>query len=174
MVPMSRAERVYERISPMEIGDVLTYPELEELLGRNVRAGRAPVYRAVQRLQREKKRTLVCVTNVGYRMIHAREHEELARSYHRKSQRQMRHSLNVAQSADRRLLNPEERERIDRLERIVLAHEETVQHLEDRANRQEKALDMVRQQTAAESQELAGRLERVEEMLVELTQQRAA
>lgn len=161
---MSKADTVYERLEGMEIEDLVSYAELEQLLGHPAGAQRSALYSAIRRLERDRKRTLACVPNVGYRMVQAAEHENLARVHHKKSQRQLRRAVQKLKSADRTLLDADGRRRIDSLELIVKSQQQAIAHLEVRTERQEQALDIVRQQ-AAKAENLADRVARMEEML---------
>lgn len=64
-------------------------------------------------MENERKRSFARVRGVGYRMVQAVEHGDLARQQHRKAKRRLKAAHRKAHSADRSLLTQEERQRID-------------------------------------------------------------
>lgn len=117
---------VYERLQPLEFGDVITYRELGELLRYDDRKERTRIYgpvgRAMREFEKERKRTLEVVRTVGYRVVHAEEHVRLANGHARRARRQVRRGSERVASADRSHLTQEDRRRLDdtaaRLDRI--------------------------------------------------------
>lgn len=104
---------VYDHAVTLEVGDTITYDDLDAILGRNFKASRSPIYDAIRHLEQDSRRTLRNVVNVGYRVARAIEHEDLARHHHRKSRRSIRRATSKIASADRRQLTAEERRRFD-------------------------------------------------------------
>lgn len=104
---------VYDHAATLEVGDTITYDDLDAILGRDFKASRTPIYDAIRHLEQDSSRTLRNVQNVGYRVAQAIEHEELARHHHRKSGRSIRRAASKIASADRTQLTAEERRRFD-------------------------------------------------------------
>src|SRR5262245_27738757 len=86
-------------------GTTFTYDQLREALeqGAPRKYLRKDVQQAVRqanhRLLRDHKRCLRVVRNVGYRLVYAREHMDIASERTRKGNRQMRWALEVLENA---------------------------------------------------------------------------
>lgn len=150
---LSQWRVVYEHLKTLQVDEVLTDDELQGLLPR---APWGSVYgafrRAVREMEEVEHRTFDRERNVGYRMVHAREHEKIARQYRRRASRSMNTAHRKARSADRSRLNSDERRRIDGLEhhlamqsdmlrRLAVRHEELherVAHVDERVGLEEK------------------------------------
>ena len=149
--PQPLWELVYDRIRTLSVGDTITYAELSRILGgRGIEACRAPLYKAMQVLEREDKRTLDNVRDTGYRVVEAVEHERLARRHHRKSHRQLRKALGKVQSADRSKLTPEERRRFDRMEITLSRQADMIRRLDAKVERIDQAIKDARRSTHGE------------------------
>lgn len=131
---------VYEAFAALNVGDIIKYEELDEILGRDFRADRNPYYRAVRELQVENQRTTAPVRGVGYRIVEAKEHEKLARLHITKGRRQMTKSRRVLESTDKAALDPEARRRIEELQVVVTRHEGLLHQQNLRIKRLEKGL----------------------------------
>ena len=83
-----------------DFGTVITYAELDRVLGREFQTNRAPLYRARDELGSRRKRWLVPVPTVGYRVTDASEHVSVAIDHKRKSRRQMGMAVRVLSSTD--------------------------------------------------------------------------
>lgn len=83
---------VYDHLTTLKVGDVVTYEHLSELLERDFLAARGPFHKANKALLDSHKRGMVNVKNTGYRVVTAAEHEAVARDQHRFAKRRLRKS----------------------------------------------------------------------------------
>lgn len=142
-------ELVYDALTGMQIGDVMTYERLSELLGYDFRTNRSAWVKAANRWGSEHKRAFTPVRGVGYRVVTVNEHETLARAHHKKSKRSLARSKRVLVDADRSLMSEEERARFDQLEATVARHSDVIRRLDSRQRRTEKALTIATEQQTA-------------------------
>ena len=157
---------VYDRIVTMEIGDTISHDELRELLPNAPRSSRdGALMKAIRQIEDDRKRTLSNVRGVGYRMAAAAEHEGLARSKHKRAKRQLAGAQRKARSADRTLLSPEERRRINAIEDHLGQQQQMIRRLDARVERTEQGLREVRRTQKQESAEVVERLDKLTELL---------
>ena len=113
---------IYELLlSGAEFGDVVTYAELDEALGRRFVTNRGPLYRARRELGEERHRWLEPVPGKGYRVIEAREHLRVSQVHKRKAKRQFTLMTTVTSATDLTQLTPEELSAFDSQTRIQAA-----------------------------------------------------
>jgi hypothetical protein len=129
---------VYEDLlDSADFGDVISYAQLEETLGRPFAANRGPLYRARDQLGELRKRWLEAVPNVGYRVVDAGEHVRVAASHKLKGRRQYGRMLKVMQVTDLTKLGPDELATWDEQQKIgfalwgVIAHESRIRRIEE-------------------------------------------
>lgn len=129
---------IYEDLfAEADPGTVVTYAQLEELLGREFAPNRGPLYRARQTLGELRSRWLEAVPNVGYRIIDPGEHVRVAAGHRRKSRRQVGMAVRVLQSTDVSQLSAEALEKWDSQSKLtfalwaVFAHESRLRRIED-------------------------------------------
>jgi hypothetical protein len=144
---------VYDRLTSLEIDEMVTYQTLSRLLGRLFTQDRQPLYRAMQELERNDSRTLANVRGRGYRVVHPTEHEGLAKGHVRKSHRQLTKAKGRAASADRSALTPEARRRLDALEINLGQVREAVVKLNRKVSEHDEALEKVRAKAQADRRE---------------------
>ena len=93
---------IYERLlETAEFGQVITYVELDEVLGRRFIDNRSPLYRAREDLGSIRKRWLEPVPGVGYRVTEPGDHVRVSVSHRRKSQRQVSIAVKVPFEVER-------------------------------------------------------------------------
>lgn len=156
---------VYDHLTSLDVGAVVTYEELSGLLGRDFLAARGPFHKANQALLGSHKRGMVNVKNEGYRVVTAAEHEDVARNQHRFAKRRLRKSKHWLANTDRSELAPEAVERFDRLEHSLDRQIDFTRRLDRRVARVEKALNASRSEMAEQASETADRLTRLTEAL---------
>lgn len=156
---------VYDHIATLDVGDVVTYEKLSELLDREFKTARGPFHKANKELLAEHKRGLLNVKNVGYRVVSAIEHESAARDQHKYAKRRLRASKHWLTNTDRGELPPEVAERFDRIEQSMDRQIDFTRRLDKRVQRVEKALEASRSETADQAQETSDRLEKLTEAL---------
>jgi hypothetical protein len=140
-------QMIYDGLTGLDIGDVITYERLADLLGvDDFRLHRGAWTKAANRWGSEHKRAFAPVRNVGYRVVNATEHELLARGHHRKSKRSLTRGRRMLETADRSLLSEEDRHRFDQLEQTISRHSDLIRRLDARQGRTEMALSQAAQQ----------------------------
>lgn len=136
-----RWELIYAELVTLDVGDTLTYERLYELLEVEDRSAvRTPFYKAAQVWGSEAKRALRPVPNVGYRVVEAAEHEQIAKGQHRSARRKLRKSRQVLANADRSRLDEDQKRRFDQLEATLGRHEDMIRRLDARTAKVEKAV----------------------------------
>lgn len=113
---MSNQEVIVNMVCGGEPGTVYTYDEITEALQSGTdrtydrRMVQSVVRLAKLRLLREHRRTLTVVTNVGYRVAHARDHRGIASDQTKRGERQMRRALATMENARLEEMTAAERE----------------------------------------------------------------
>lgn len=156
---------VLDVLTPLKVNDIVTYEQLSQAVGFDIRPNRGDFYKAVEVLQRDHQRTVDVVRGRGYRVVAANEHGRLAKRHHRKSRRQLEKAVAKAASANRSELSTEERTRLDGMEMTLRAHSDVIRRLEQRAERTEFRLHRVENTQDRSSEEQAARLDRLEDLL---------
>lgn len=127
---------VYDQLlASAEFGDVITYQQLDEVLGRRFVDNRAPIYRARTELGDMRHRWLTSVPDVGYRVIDANEHITEAQRHKRRARRQLGFMVKVAEVTDLGRLTQDELVRFDAQARINNTLYLVAVHHEQRLNR---------------------------------------
>ena len=118
-------------------GTVITYADLEKLLGREFALNRTPLYRARQTLGEMHHRWREAVPNVGYRIIEPIEHLRVSAGHRRKSRRQVGMAIRVLESTDLSQLAGDALAKYDEQSKLtfalwaVFAHESRLRRIED-------------------------------------------
>jgi hypothetical protein len=155
-------EVIYERLSTMDIGDVIKDEELTGLLPDAPETSvRGAFWRAVKQVEDDRKRTFDRVRLVGYRMVAAKEHEGLARRQHKRAKRRMAAAQRKVHSADRSLLGSEDRRRLDAIEDHIGRQMEMIRRLDSRQSKTEQRVA----RTEKDSAEIVDRIDRLTELL---------
>lgn len=101
---------VYDLLMKLEPGDQIDHETLLNALGSG---DRSRLYRAVARADRElwlSSRAVANVKNVGYRILHANEHEPRANNHRRQARRQVSNAVGVMNAVDMAVLTDSERD----------------------------------------------------------------
>lgn len=120
-----------------EPGQVITYADLEGLLGRDFASNRGPLYRARRTLGEMHHRWLEAVPNTGYRVIEPLEHMRVSAGHRRKSRRQVGMAIRVLEATDLTQLAADELAKYDEQSKLtfalwaVFAHESRLRRIED-------------------------------------------
>lgn len=129
---------IYEQLlENADFGQVITYAELDEALGRPFITNRSPIYRAREDLGSIRKRWLESVPHVGYRVTDPADHVRVSVTHRRKSQRQVSISVKVLGATDLTRLNPSDLAKWDSEQRIafavwgVVSHEARLRRIEE-------------------------------------------
>lgn len=131
---------IYDRLlEAADFGDVITYDELTEVLGRDFLENRSPIYRARTHLGEMRKRWIESEPGVGYRVIDANEHVRAAEDRKRRAKRQLGLMVKVGDVTDLSRLTPAELEIFDLKTRVNVALYGVAMH-ERRLNKIEQVL----------------------------------
>lgn len=133
---VSEWRMLYELLSAKDFGELATFEEMDEALGRDFRANRSPLDRARRELQMDRK-TLITERGHGYRIAQAREHADNAVTHHRRARRQLGRAKSEVSSADRNRLTTDEATRADSIEQCLAGQIEKTKRLEQRVARVE-------------------------------------
>jgi chaperonin cofactor prefoldin len=146
---------VYELLKTKQVGDLVEYDELSDVLGRDVRKGRGPYFRATEEFLAVNHRALENVRRVGYRVVEASDHEMLARRKHKGVRRGMRKVTNYIRYTNRDELTPEVARRFDAIELNCARMQGSIDRLEARQERTEQAVQASQQQSTATDERVA-------------------
>lgn len=103
---------VYEHLRTLGYNDAATYEHLSEIAGvEDIRGHRGFVLRACRELEREDRKTLICIENYGYRVADPTEHEHLGRSHRGRAIRQLQREYGRRAATPFELLPAEAAER---------------------------------------------------------------
>jgi hypothetical protein len=158
-------ERLYGYFQGLPHGHVATYDEVLAATEIDLRINRMPIYKCIQQLEENDKKTLESVHSVGYKVAQPNEHELLARRHHRSARRQLAKSVRKARSANRSLLTATERQRIDDIEVTLSRHADAIRRLDGRVKAVEKAQKQVKEETEAKYGEVSDTVRRMREAL---------
>jgi hypothetical protein len=120
-----------------DFGTTITFEQLDEVLGREFVTNRAPLYRARDELGDRRKRWLVPVPGVGYRVTEADEHVRVAHDHKRKSRRQLGMAVRVLTAADLTRLSADGLAEWDAEQKMtfalwaIVAHENRIKRIEE-------------------------------------------
>jgi len=167
----SAAEQLYEAICLRGLEPEHLYPtsEIEAILGRSIQRSRSAVYGAARRLERFKRRTLVCVVGVGYKIAHPRDVPQVALDRLRRGRRQISRGKRTVDSQDVSVLTQQERQEGDlvragmlflgrqmkRMDEQLQRHDERIGRLEEdheRLRRLEEELRRLRAEQQSKDQ----------------------
>lgn len=138
-MPTVPAWRVlYEAAQALPVDGVLTYERLDVLLGREFRADRTPIYKAIRMLEERDQRTLATEVRLGYRVARADEHARLAAHKHSSGQRLVRAARRKVHAADRSGMTAEQRRRLDAVEQCYAAQAAMLARTTERVARMEQ------------------------------------
>jgi hypothetical protein len=160
---VSNWQLLFAHMSTMDIGETVTDDELMALLpaGATLGSMRAAFAKALKRVEEECSRSFDRVRLVGYRMVEPSEHENLARRQHRFAKRRLSSAHRKASSADRALLNNDERRRIDAIELNLARQQDMIHRLEARQRRTDERVATTEKDTSV----LSDRVDRLMETL---------
>lgn len=120
-----------------DFGTVVSYADLDRVLGRSFKANRGPITKAKQELGKNKRRWLAPMVNVGYRVIEANEHMMTADSHKKRAKNQLGFMIKVGNATEITKLTPEELARFDSQSKVnailfmvAVRHEERLNRIE--------------------------------------------
>jgi len=162
----SRRAMVVEALAERGEGDIITYEELAEILGESDRSiCQNVVNKAKSALERLHTKALLAVPNVGYRIVLAREHLDLAKHHQQKSARALRRSRSKVVNVDMSKLTDGERAAVTIATTALGLQLSYMRRNDIRVGRVETAVAVVQtsqQRSEAEIADLQERLARLE------------
>lgn len=166
---VARWRLVYQLMQRADVGDTITYKSMAKVLDLNSETDRdtirAAVHRAAREYERNEKRAIDAVPNVGYRVVAPAEHLTLARRHQRKSYKALRRSHSKAVNVDVTGMPMEMRKGFEVVARALAMQMEFNRRTDIRQKRLEEAVESMGERsdkTEAELQELRARLEKLE------------
>ena len=100
---------LYDIIVDRKLGDLVTYDEITEIVGKEVNNSRVHIYRANKELVDKNNRMLEVVPTVGYRIVEGLEMYKGAENHKTKSKRQIKQSTFIATHIDTAVLTPDQK-----------------------------------------------------------------
>lgn len=126
-----------ELLDDADSGRIISYAELDTLLGRDFKSNRTPLYRARTELGDRRKHWLEAVPQIGYRIIDAAEHVRISTSHKRRGRRQLGLAVRVLAATDLSKLTGSALDDWDQQQKLtfalwaVFAHESRLRKIED-------------------------------------------
>ena len=117
----SRREILIELVADAAPGFVFTYDTLGEAINGSREEVQGAVHVALKDLERNHKKTLEVVRNVGYRVVNPAEHIRLATKHQTKATRSLKRAKSKVAHVDYADLTPEERAEAIRAETALSA-----------------------------------------------------
>lgn len=132
---------IYDRLlEHADFGDVITYAELREVLGRPFEDNRSPLYRAREHMGDMRRRWIEPVPGIGYRVIEAAEHMHAAQARKKRARRQLRAMVKIGEVTDLSRLTPDQLMQFDTQAKLNAAIYMALVHHERRLTRLEEIL----------------------------------
>lgn len=132
---------IYDRLlDGAQFGEIITYAQLDDVLGRPFLENRSPIYRARLHFGEMRSKWIESVSGEGYRVIEAREHIDAAQKHKRKAKRQLGLMVKVAEVTDLSQLTPAELATFDTQAKVNAMLYMVAVHHERRLNRIESIL----------------------------------
>ena len=139
--PVPEWRALYDQIySTANYGEIVTFAQMEQVLGRPFLPNRHPVYRVRKELGDRRQMWIEAVKNVGYRVIRPNEHLRVANDHKRRGKYQLGLMQTVGEVTNLSRLTPEELSAFDSQAKINSALYLVACHHESRLLRIEEIL----------------------------------
>lgn len=123
-----------------DYGDIITYQQLTDALGRDFSENRSPLYKARMHLGETRSRWVEAEPGVGYRVIEAGEHIDAAERRKSRAKKQLRLMCKVQEVTDLSRLSRDQLVRFDTQAKLNTMLYMVAVHHEKRLNRIESIL----------------------------------
>lgn len=160
---------LYDLLKPMSVGDVITYDQMGEALDMDPTADRHAIQMAVRRAAKEyeveDRHALEVAPNVGYRVVEAERHLDLAKRQHRKAGKALQRGHSKVVNVDLSNVDPEVRSAFQVVAQAFTLQMDMSRRLESNQKKLQATVTDIAQQmerSDAERQEILARLERLE------------
>lgn len=154
---------IYDHLSVMRVGELVEYETLQDLLpGVAASSVRTAFHGAARRQLEDQQWAFENIRGVGYRKVHPREQDRLAKGHERRSRRQVRRAVRLVENVKVSMLTQEER-------RKMREHGDHLRRLEEFARRLSRRTDNVEERVAVTEKEsgvLADRVQALETLLL--------
>jgi len=160
---------VYDLIRKRDIGDLVSYEELADVVDLDPVRDRHTIQVSVRRAARESEeedcRALEAVPGAGYRLVEPEEHLRLARGYQRRSSRALARGRRVATHVDLSGMDPDTRRAFEVVAEAFRMQSEFNRRLDVRQRQVEDvvaAVTVQQDRSVGELAEIRDRLARLE------------
>ncbi|AEK09417.1 hypothetical protein LITTLEE_33 [Mycobacterium phage LittleE] len=148
---VSRRQMVLDVIEETPYGEIVPYEALEIALGVDRQGVLVAVNQAKSSAQKEFKKSLVAVRNVGYRVLNPGEELELAKVHQRRGRRQTKKAKSAVVNADYAKLTDLERVKYDIAVQTVAALERFERRADLRYASRERLDSFIKEQSTLNS-----------------------
>lgn len=155
---------LYDLLRHVPVGQTVTYEVLEARIGRTRAGVQSSMGRAAQELLRVDKHAVVSVRDVGYRVVSAAEHLDIARDRQRRSHRELKRGRDVVTNVDLNGLDAEVRDAFDRVTQAFAIQLDYARRLGVRSDRLEQQLNAIHPKVDRTADEVAALKKRLENM----------
>lgn len=165
---------LYDLLTPLEIGDLLSYEDMATALDLDPVKNRMTIQLAMRRAAREletvDKHSVDVVVNEGYRIVAPNEQVGLARRHQKKASKSLQRGRSKVVNVDFNLIDPETRKAFEVMAGAFAAQIDFNRRMDVRQANLEKAVDAVTRQTEQQSQRTVEELEELRARLRRLEQ----
>lgn len=171
----ARWRTIYALLRDTEVDSVLTYEEMATALGLDPVANRhliqVSMRRAAKELEVVNNHAVTPVVNVGYRVVRAEEHLDLARRHQRKSSRALAVSRSKVTHVDWAALDPTTRTAFEVVAQALTAQISFNRRLDIRQQQLSEALAEVQREHEETRKRTSDELATIQERLAKLESQ---
>lgn len=157
--PDARWRKIYAELADHDVGDVITYETLGDILDLDPARQRAAIQTAMRRAALEfltkDLRAMEPVPNVGYQVIEPGSQVELAKRHQAKSSRSLVRGRGFVDYVDLSGMDPDTKHVIDLMAAAFAAQITFNRSMDVRQNRLERAVDSLRKSSSRTEDELA-------------------
>jgi len=143
---VAEAEMIFNFLKDKEPGDVVTYAQLDELLGREFKSGRSPFYTANHRLVEEIGTIAKNVPRVGYKIAIPEDVPAMIKLRRKRARRQLKKGQHEATHVDKQNLTEEQLKSV-KGDQYVMTN--AIIELDNRMREQERKSDDLEERVTA-------------------------
>jgi hypothetical protein len=176
-VPSGRQARwktIYDLLTTKQVGELLSYVEMAEVLRLNPVKERSVIQLAMRRAAREfevvNKHAVSVVVNEGYRIVEYQEHLKLAQQHQRKSGKALARGQSKVVNVDFQQIDTETRKAFEIFAAAFAAQADFMRRMDVRQANLEQAVLAVTQRTEEQLQRTDGEINQLQERLRKLEQ----
>lgn len=144
---------VYEAVESLPINEVISYGDLDEILGEDSHLYRGSIYRASKELMKSQKRMLVAERGEGYRVVEGMDIYRHAEGRHDRAERQIKVAGFEARHIDAVKLTPDQR---NTLNNFMMGNREIAMAIKNNIEAIETGIQATRTQLTGVQAQVAG------------------